>query len=139
MFLAVLLLQAAAPPPRSFPAPGDDAGCDRNAIRYTDEREWDGVWINDFEGSEFIEGATSLAGLRRNVARAWFDDRDRAAFDGTEFVPGPFGKAYRIRFIGRRSIDAPPGSRCGFGHMGMSTATIVATRITAMEPLGDIR
>ncbi len=139
MFLAVLLLQAAAPPPRSFPAPGDDAGCDRSAIRYTDEREWDGVWINDFEGSEFIEGATSLAGLRRKVARAWFDDRDRAAFNDTGFVPGPFGKVYRIRFTGRRSIDAPPGSRCAFGHMGMSTATIIATRITAMEPLGDIR
>ncbi len=139
MFLAVLLFQAAAPPPRSFPVPSDDAGCDRSAIRYTDEREWDGVWINDFEGSQFIEGATSLAGLRRNAPWVSFDDRDRAAFDGTGLGVGSYGKAYRIRFIGRPSIDAPTGSRCGFGHMGMSAATIVATRITAMEPLGDIR
>ncbi len=80
MLLAALLIRAA--PLQAFPVPGDEPGCDRSAIRYTPEREWAGIWANDFEASRFFEGVTGVATCPWKRERIWFDDRDRAAFDG---------------------------------------------------------
>ncbi|MDJ0278728.1 hypothetical protein QLH51_18200 [Sphingomonas sp. 2R-10] len=137
MLLAALLLQAAplpVPPP-----PGDEPGCDRNAIRYTAEREWRGIWANDFEGSRFFEGTAEVATLPWRARNIWFDDRKRAAFNDLPSIQTEFGKAYRVRFVGKASVEAPPGQRCGFGHMGMSDGEVIVTRILSIEPLGDLR
>lgn len=137
MLLAALLLQAAAP---TVPAPGsDETGCDRNAIRYTPEREWTGVWVNHFEGSRFFDGATSADKLDWRPPGTWFEDRGNIALTSVPMEDRGYGKAYRIRFIGRRTIDALRGSRCGFGHMGSAGAEIVPTRIISIERLPDPR
>ncbi len=137
MLLAALLLQAAAP--QSFMPPGDEPGCDRKAIRYTTEREWTGIWANDFEGLRFFEGAEDVATLPWRGKNIWFDDRSRAAFNDLPSVRTEEGKAYRIRFFGKATIDAPPGYRCGFGHMGMSDGEVIATRVLSVKLLGDLR
>jgi hypothetical protein len=136
MVLAALLLQTAAPQP--LPPPGSEAGCDRSAIRYTPEREWSGVWVNHFEGSQFFEGATSAAKLPWLERPVWFEDRAYIANAALDPADRGYAKAYRIRFIGRRTIDAPVGQRCGFGHFGMSQADIYPTRILSIERLGDL-
>ena len=134
MLLAALLLQAAALP---LPPPGSDRGCDRNAVRYTPEREWRGVWVNHFEGSLFYEGETSADRLDWGRPLVWFYDRDKIALTSVPMEDRGYGKAYRIRFFGRRTIDAPQGHRCGFGHMGSSSAEIVPTRMISIVRLTD--
>ena len=136
MLLAALLLQAVPPLP-PFPPPGSDRGCDRSAIRYTAETEWTGIWVNHFEDSRFFEGATSAAKLDRRAPGTWFDDRGNIALTSVPMEHRGYGKAYRIRFLGRRTIGPAPGYRCGFGHMGSSSAGIVPTRIISIERLPD--
>lgn len=136
MLMAALLLQAAAPQP--FPPPGSEPGCDRSAIRYTADREWSGIWANDFEGSRFFDGADDVATLPWRGTNIWFD-RNRAAFDDLPSIWTEYGKAYRVRFTGKSTIEAAPGHRCGFGHMGGSDGEVVVTRVLSIEPLGDLR
>ncbi|KQM57278.1 MULTISPECIES: hypothetical protein [unclassified Sphingomonas] len=137
MLLAALLLQAGAPPANPYPVPGDDPRCDRSAIRYTPEREWSGIWVNHFEGSQFFEGKTGVAAIDWRQRGVWFDDRDNMALTSVAMEHRGSGKAYRIRFLGHRTIDEPEGYRCGFGHMGSSIAEIVPTRILSIVPLED--
>lgn len=137
MLLAALLLQAV--PPQRFPLLGDEPNCDRTAIRYTLEREWAGVWVNHFEGSQFFEGATSTVNLDWRHRGTWFEDRGNLALTSVPLNDRGYGKAYRIRFLGHRTIDAPAGYRCGFGHMGSTDAEIIPTRILAIERLPDPR
>lgn len=96
-----------------------------------------GIWLDQFEGSVFIDGArdmgTAKAELRRRLAvpaahMEWlgWDDTYRAA----HFPPSPNARVVAIDFIGRRT--AYPGR---YGHMGMSSSEVVVDRIISAHPI----
>ena len=121
---------------------------DRKCLEFEEPREMSGVWVNDFEGSAFYEGARSWAELESSAPRSgrapWFE------IDEATVLPKSFRRryyhAYRITFVGRRAkprppgppgIPPPPGGWGGFGHMGMSASMILADRVIRSEDLGS--
>ena len=114
----------------------------RKCLEFEPAREMTGVWVNDFEGSAFHEGARSWAeaDARRSERAPWFE------IDEATALPRSFRRryyhAYRITFVGRRAKPLPPGPPGvprlpGFGHMGMSASMILADRVIRSEDLGS--
>lgn len=119
---------------------------DRRCLAFEPARTMTGVWVNDFEGSAFYEGARSWAELEAGVRQRppWFE------IDDATVLPSTFRRryyhAYRITFVGRQAkprprdargsppgMPEPPG---GFGHLGMSTSMVLADRVIRSEDLG---
>jgi hypothetical protein len=96
-----------------------------------------GIWLDEFEGSIFIDGArdveTTKAELRRSLAapvahREWlgWNDADRDAL----FPRSSNARLVAVDFIGRRT--AYPGR---YGHMGMSSSEVVVDRVISVRPI----
>lgn len=90
-------------------------------------REFVGVFLNEFGGQVFAEGAATIAEARRARSLPWFE-MDVVG------LGRPFGinrraypLAYRVRFIGERRSRAATPIPCGYGHMNASSATIRLT------------
>ena len=128
MRLIWMLLQV-LPAPGMAPVPPDPFGptCDRACMEQAPVRRISGVWINDFEGSIFIEGARRIEDTRRRSAAPWF------GIDNRTEVPRGFrrfyGRAYRVTLYGRRSpVAARPGVR--------GRRAILADRIVSITDVG---
>ncbi|MEG8039065.1 hypothetical protein QP166_06770 [Sphingomonas sp. LR60] len=113
-------------------------GPDRDCRRFRAPRSFDGVWIDEFEGSRFIEGARSYDEARRRLASDpnvyWLaiDDKSKIA----KVVPRRYGTAYRIRLIAREMLPEAGRSRFslpGFGHMGMWYRSILVDAVESAE------
>jgi hypothetical protein len=73
-------------------------------------REFKGVWLYEFEGSAFIEGATKIPLNFDYKTAAWLD------YDPSDIAPGPKYDDYdiqagcypihgfKVRFIGQRAV-----------------------------------
>ncbi len=147
---ALLLMQGAASVPPAAAAPvcrreersGGVVtvmpGPDRDCRRYRAARSSEGVWIDEFEGSQFVEGARSYDEARRrrasNPTVYWlaFDKRSEM----TKVVPRRHGTAYRIRLIAREMLPEAQRSRFslpGFGHMGMWHRSLLVDVVRSAE------
>ncbi|MEH3104748.1 MAG: hypothetical protein PGN12_12695 [Sphingomonas phyllosphaerae] len=113
-------------------------GPDRDCRRFRAARSYDGVWIDEFEGSRFVEGARSYDEARRRLASEpkvyWLAIDEKS--DIAKVVPRRYGTAYRIRLIAREMLpDAQrsPFSLPGFGHMSMWHRSLLVDQVQVAE------
>lgn len=105
-------------------------------------REFDGVYVDIFEGQRFFESARSIGGLDfRAKPNVWFAPEIVTVGPAFGIELRKPNEAYRIRFVGALRYRTAPGPRdafCGYGHMNGSQAQIDLQRVIAIEPLGSI-
>lgn len=96
-----------------------------------------GIWLDQFEGSTFFEGAsdaeTVKAELRRRMATPTADGEWLGWDDANRAVSLPRSSNARliaIDFIGRRTAY-----RGRYGHMGMSNSEVVVDRMISARPI----
>lgn len=101
-------------------------------------REFSGVWLYEFEGSSFVEGATAVPATRPDYKKTdWLDVRDQLRIEtliDERFSEGDCNKVQPVRltFIGRRTSH-PVG---GAGHMGLWDSKVTIDRTISAERLG---
>ena len=103
------------------------------------ERVIEGVWLDDFEGQVFYEGARTLADVR-HPATAWIETDFSPAVRDRWHLAGPLcGHAYRVRFVGSFAVRQPTGPMLlgGYGHMGAFENLVVVDRLLVVTDLGD--
>ena len=94
-----------------------------------------GIWLDEFEGSRFFEGATTAAQAIRQVCGRprgrgpWGEWLEEGRWPSPPLEPGE-GRArlIRLEFVGRRT--AYPGS---YGHFGGSRSLVLADRLSKAE------
>ncbi|VWX61305.1 hypothetical protein [Sphingorhabdus sp. 109] len=94
-------------------------------------REYNGVWLYEFEGSTFVEGADSAPEQRPKDERsAWlrYDPPMELAGKYDEQKKCYTVSAFRIRFIGRERQGRG-------GHMGLWNKVVLPTQMIKLEPL----
>jgi hypothetical protein len=109
---------------------------DRHCIDFNEPREMRGIWLNEFEGSAFIEGAESVEDALPKWKNRWF------TIDASTERPKAFqprrGHAYRLKVVAREVWKDDPPPLGGYGHLGVWPGLILADRITEWEDLGPI-
>lgn len=97
--------------------------------RMTPPRRMRGVWIDEFEGSQFVPGARDASQARPGLGGIWLDVE-------TNEIPGLFRssegglRAYRIDFIGRQTAVAGR-----YGHLSASDHTIIVDRLISARSM----
>ena len=102
-------------------------------------REFSGIWINEFEGSRFIENGRSLADVPgwHEGEQVWLDmEHSRWADNNWRRYPG---HVYRVRFRGRAACDMHRETAMmgGYGHLGMSNGLVVVDYLYELDDLGE--
>ena len=90
-------------------------------------RRFRGIWIDEFEGSTFYEGITSVSAAKRRMASnsAAPDSKvEWLTWHRGNRVPELTSRVVLIDFVGRRT--AYPGH---YGHMGGSDSEIIVDRM----------
>lgn len=139
------------PPPEAYLRPEDqerarwydpnDMPCtivsERNGYKYVEgtpldecyrmlpPQRYQGVWVNEFEGSRFYPDWRTVP-ASRDEARIWLDV-ERVGLRDLE----PNGQAYLVEFEGRRTMY--PGL---FGHLGEAEHELIADRIISIRKVG---
>lgn len=109
---------------------------DRACVDLEPPREISGVWIHQFEGSVFIEGATTREEAVKTRASTWLTTDEQTVFP-KNFPGNPLeAHAYRVTFVGRFAKDMRRKPLEGYGHFGMYPGLVLMDRMTAWEDLG---
>lgn len=101
-------------------------------------REFSGVWIYEFEGSTFVEGATEIPTIRPPYEDAdWLEWSDQLLLENLlDDRPGDgdchLAQPFRVTFVGHR-IHHPLG---GAGHLGLWRSQVTVRRTLSAERLG---
>lgn len=104
----------------------------------TPSRQFSGVWLNEFEGSSFVEGATRTPAERPSYKDTdWFDWHDQPLLeavmdDGRSDPNCHLVHPIRVTFVGHRT-HYPFG---GAGHMGLWPSKVTVHRTISAERLG---
>lgn len=103
-------------------------------------RKFKGVFVDQFEGQTFLEGASNLSDLNQRRPRAWLiiniSSAERQRF---HMAGSACGYAYRLRFDGAATpIQANPAQFRGYGHMGLWPQLIVVSRLRSARLLGEV-
>lgn len=104
-------------------------------VKFDPPKRWRGLWLNDFEGSQFC------AAPAKRCQFVWIEDRREPQIwlDTTRVrLPQPlgsseeerFGGLYAVEFIGRRTKYA--GS---YGHMGVFDHDMIVDRMISMKTI----
>lgn len=103
--------------------------------RFEKPRHFKGIWLYQFEGSTFLEGATSVPRTRPSASDAAWLMYDPASIDPKpDYRRNSEGgncfpiHAFEIEFVGRRSPE-------GHGHMGLYGSQIWIDRMLSAKPL----
>jgi hypothetical protein len=110
-----------------------------NCYRFDPPREYRGIWIYQYEGSEFIENATEVPKQRPDHSRTSWLNQDKKIFDpdiadpALEYDP-KLGcgriQAFKVRFVGQRNPHRG-------GHMGLWPSEIWMRRLISVERLPE--
>ncbi len=104
------------------------------------QREFSGVWLYEFEGPSFVEGATAVPEVRPDYETTdWLEypsvppgaARDMQAGLAPEGLECQPVQAFRVRFAGRRTQHP-----LGTGHLGLWRSKVTVERTLAFERLG---
>ncbi len=101
-------------------------------------REFSGVWLYEFEGSSFVEGAIEIPATRPPYEQTdWLEWTDEPQIEALlDEPPGVVNchavQPIRLTFIGRKEHH-PFG---GAGHMGLWRSTVTVGRTISAERLG---
>lgn len=112
--------------------------CPREVVQ--PERRFSGIYVDDFEGQRFFEGAKTLADVDLK-ARPWVWFAPDIVAHGAKFgiQRRRLGDAYRLVFRGVKRTRASRVPVCGYGHMSVFEAEIGLTRLERIERLGSMR
>lgn len=106
-----------------------------NCYRFDQPRSFKGIWLYEFEGSTFLEGATSVPKERPVYGDTAWLHYDPAAIDPKpQYNRAREGEdcysihAFEIEFIGRHSPE-------GHGHMGLFGSEIWVEKMLSAKPL----
>jgi hypothetical protein len=120
---------------------------DRACLTMLATREFEGIWVDAFEGSRFVEGAHSLMELDPQSPQVWLDiDRplERTPVMRAAGIPAARADiyrphAYRVKFRGARAPTRSGHDSFGFvngyGHMGMFSDLVVVDHVYAIVDL----
>lgn len=96
-----------------------------------------GIWLDEFEGSRFFEGATDPAAVRNMIRDRARRERRGPWGEWLEFaredkstLPSRNARLLAIEFIGRRTLY-----RGSYGHFGMSETQIIVDRVISARPV----
>jgi len=97
-------------------------------FRFNPPERMHGVWLDEFEGSEFLPDAKSAPAQSRYSPNAiWLDfTRHEPLLTRGNGEP----RAFAIEFVGRRATY--PGS---YGHMGGTRHLVIVNRLLSAKPL----
>lgn len=153
MLLAALLLHAAAPPdpePRRIvrmpPCHREVGEGSRKYLEYRGDRicvdidlprVYEGIWIDEFEGHAFAEGATNRADLKPGTRRPWFNTYEALKpFTKPAGSKGLYnGRLYKVRFVGRQAVDMNREPARGYGHFNMWPGLVILDEMLSIKPL----
>lgn len=100
-----------------------------DCYRFDEKRRFSGVWRNEFEGSSFFEGRTSLPLDNRQRQEAWLDfSKEASANEAFDTLPKKGTSVVQIEFEGRKT--SVPGSH---GHFGMYRHLILVDRVLSIR------
>jgi hypothetical protein len=112
---------------------------DRKCVTFDPPRTISGIWINEFEGSSFHENIKRLRevrlGIEPNNVHVWLAI-DNETLMSSELMQRGFGRAYRIKFIGRNATDMRRKSGDGYGHLGGSSGLVLVDQLIDWEDIG---
>ncbi len=107
------------------------------------ERRFSGIYVDDFEGQRFFEGANGISDLDFGARPNVNFEPDIVGVGGRfGITQRAYGLAYRVTFKGvmrSRGTSERPAAPCGYGHVGGSDKHIDLTAIETIEPLGPVR
>lgn len=96
----------------------------------------EGIWVNNFEGSSFFEGAEEINDVDLNKRERWMH------IDSQTIVSSVFLKewrhAYRIKMIGCDATTKLRAASSGYGHFGLYSGLVVVNEILEWEDLGPV-
>ncbi|MGK6355469.1 hypothetical protein ACMGDH_09585 [Sphingomonas sp. DT-207] len=113
-----------------------DRSPDRQCVDFAAPREFTGIWIDEFEGSRFVEGVrdtSALPGFDQGK-RVWLEIDDESRMPKA-WRREPSQQLYRVRFLGRASRDQDRPEAMGYGHLGMSHGLVLVDEMHEMTPL----
>lgn len=123
------LPERAASPIHSYKSAASE---DRSTYTFGSRRRFRGIWVNDFEASNFVEGARTLESALHHSKRIWLTIGDATIFPGK--LRPQRREVYFIKFEGRATRINKSGH--GFGHLGMSSGLVVAERVVSIRDIG---
>jgi len=139
MITASLLLAAAAPS-RCFVdkvinnVPISEYIGDRACVDLDPPRTFSGIWVLQFEGSTFVEGAKTMKDVQGRRHTTWLTvDRQSVMPFRTDGGYNP--TYYRVTFTGRSAADMNAKPLEGYGHFNMYPGLVVVDRMTSLKQL----
>ena len=109
---------------------------DRACIKFDRARVIEGVWINEFEGSQFFEGAHNLREAARRHDNVWLTIDEKS--ETPAGLKRPSGHAHYMRFLGMTAHDMHRACGHGYGHLECSAGLVLVDRVLAAVDLGEI-
>ena len=110
---------------------------DRRCLSFDPPGRFKGIWINEFEGSNFVPGGREISDVKPSLKHIWLaTDRQTSMPQG---MTAEQGHAYLVTFIGIPAHHRTVRLGDGFGHLGMSTGLVLADRFVSMTDLGLVR
>jgi hypothetical protein len=101
-----------------------------------EQRRYSGVWIDEFEGSTFLEGIDRAPDKRPDYeGTAWLNYSlpEQIYGPGYDASAGCYAlSAYKVEFIGREKR-----SRNGSGHLGLWGSEIDVLKMIKAEPIAS--
>ena len=114
---------------------------DRSCHDFGEPRRTSGIWLSEFEGSQFYPDIERLDDLPTTIPwedGIWlsFDDQTVRTenFPKRRWEPDAY---FRIDFIGRRAVRRAESNSGGFGHMGMFHELILVDEVLSIELLKE--
>jgi hypothetical protein len=103
---------------------------DRACIDFKPARLYHGVFVDNFEGQSYYDGAASLADIKGRHDKVWFSTDGRTRLSVS--IPGPRyqGGIYRVTFLGREAKNMNREPLQGYGHFGMSAGVVLVDDLT---------
>ena len=109
---------------------------DRDNYEWHEEREFEGVWVNEFEGSSFYEGVEHAEMVDLEDRQLWL------RIDSQTALPPDFPQTGQMYRITMRACSASKRLRSrgrGYGHFGLWQGMVVAEEIVEWELIGPVQ
>jgi hypothetical protein len=100
---------------------------DRDCYRFDPPVRMSGIWLNDFEGSEFLPDGSTYSDRWTFSSRIWLEE-DSWGSALPKDRDENYGKAYAVTFIG--NLSSYQGS---YGHMGGSARLLLVDRLISIR------
>ncbi len=100
------------------------------------ERIYSGVFVDEFEGQRFFDGANSMADVnRRAVDSVWMDFDLVGMGESFGIRTRSSNQAYRLSFVGVKRTRGARNIPCGYGHLNTFDSDMRVVSLLAIEPI----